>query len=351
MIPLTIVIPVYNVEQYIRDCLISCISQSLKNVEIIIVNDQTQDNSVKVIEDIIKSEKNIRLIHHDKNKGHGGALNTGIAAAKGEYIWFIDSDDFIDTYSCEFLYNYAKKKNLDALGFGANNFYVDNSTRFFIEVEKYTYTGFICDKLFGGKDFIKNAYCGYHRLNTPQWAYVFRSEAIRKTRFRENVSFEDNDGTPILIRGLSRISVLQYSPYYRRIHETNSIQYQKAIDKSKIEKTICQRLDIIDGLIKYIRHTKLKSSDPLVFFALRTFNTEIRPQVIELSRIVSTDENTERLKTIRKELYKLTKFRYIPFYRLFTGIGIPAIYRQRYINRKGFISKFKYLVKGVFKIK
>ncbi|MBN1647408.1 MAG: glycosyltransferase family 2 protein [Spirochaetales bacterium] len=351
MISLSIIIPVYNVEPYIRECLESCIRQSLKKTEIIVVNDATPDNSIKAIEDLINGNGNIRLINHESNKGHGGALNTGIANAKGEYIWFVDSDDFIDACSCEFLYNYAKQKDLDALGFGANNFYVNNTGRVFIDTDKYIYTGFVCDKLYNGKEFIYHAYCRYHRINTPQWAYIFRKAAIADYRFRENVSFEDNDGTPILLRGLEKISVLQYSPYYRRIHETNSIQYSGEADESKISRIIQQRLDIAAGLTDYIKQHRLKPKDPLAFFALRTFNTEIRPQYHELRSRVPANTHQERYNVVRKELYARTKLKSIFLYRLLFGFGVPAVYRHRYTDRKGFFRKCRYIAGRILKRK
>lgn len=91
MIPLiSIVVPVYNVEKYIHECLESILYQSYKNIEVIIVNDGTLDNSIAKIEDLLK-DKRTRLISQ-VNQGLSAARNTGIKAALGEYISFIDSD-------------------------------------------------------------------------------------------------------------------------------------------------------------------------------------------------------------------------------------------------------------------
>ena len=94
---LSIIIPVYNVENYVGKCLESCLNQDIpKNeYEIIVVNDGTKDNSVQVIEKYITPENNIRLIHR-KNGGLSAARNTGLKEAKGEYVWFVDSDDWIE---------------------------------------------------------------------------------------------------------------------------------------------------------------------------------------------------------------------------------------------------------------
>ncbi|MGL4563617.1 MAG: glycosyltransferase family 2 protein [Brevinema sp.] len=98
---LSIVIPVYNVEKYLRECLDSIVHQTLKDIEIIIVNDCSPDHSEEIIFEFIKKDPRIVYIKHEINKGLSGARNTGIENATGEWIAFIDSDDFLakDIYS------------------------------------------------------------------------------------------------------------------------------------------------------------------------------------------------------------------------------------------------------------
>ena len=95
----SIIVPVYNVERYIEKCLCSLINQSYKNIEIICVNDGSPDNSRDIIESLIKSDGRIRLIDQ-QNQGLSGARNTGLDAAQGEYMMFLDSDDWIDPETC-----------------------------------------------------------------------------------------------------------------------------------------------------------------------------------------------------------------------------------------------------------
>ena len=101
-IKISVIIPVYNVEKYIIECIESIINQTLKDIEIIVVNDGTKDNSIKIVEEYL-SDKRIKII----NKANGGlssARNEGMKVAKGEYIYFIDSDDFINEDVLEVLY-------------------------------------------------------------------------------------------------------------------------------------------------------------------------------------------------------------------------------------------------------
>ena len=93
----SVIIPIYNVEQYLKTCLESVVNQTYGNIEIICVNDCTPDNSMKIVNDYCKKYDNIIILEHESNFGLGPARNTGCKAASGEYIFFLDSDDYIHT--------------------------------------------------------------------------------------------------------------------------------------------------------------------------------------------------------------------------------------------------------------
>lgn len=97
---LSVIIPVYNVEKYIGECLESIITQSYQNIEIICIDDCSPDNSHTIIKQYAKKDDRIKYIKHEQNKGLGGSRNTGIKNAKGDYVVFIDSDDFIADKFC-----------------------------------------------------------------------------------------------------------------------------------------------------------------------------------------------------------------------------------------------------------
>lgn len=98
----SIIVPVYNVEKYISECLDSLINQTYENLEILIIDDCGNDNSMKICENFLEKDDRIKIIKHEKNCGVSCARNTGLDNATGKYIYFIDSDDFIDE-------NYIKK--------------------------------------------------------------------------------------------------------------------------------------------------------------------------------------------------------------------------------------------------
>ena len=108
----SVIVPVYNVEKYIEKCLNSLVNQTLKDIEIIIVNDGSKDNSDKIIK--IYQEKYDNIIYlTKKNGGLSDARNYGIPYAKGEYIAFLDSDDYVENDIYEKMYNKAKENNSD----------------------------------------------------------------------------------------------------------------------------------------------------------------------------------------------------------------------------------------------
>lgn len=121
---ISIIVPVYNVEKYLDRCVQSLIHQTLKDIEIILVDDQSPDNCPLMCDDYAKNDPRIRVIHK-KNGGLGMARNSGIEVAQGEYISFIDSDDFVDTKTYETLYNKALEKELDTCFFRSCR-YLDN---------------------------------------------------------------------------------------------------------------------------------------------------------------------------------------------------------------------------------
>ena len=106
----SIIVPVYNVEEYIDDCLKSIKNQSFKDYEVIVVNDGTKDNSIKLIKENFTDDR--IKIFNKKNGGAASAKNYGIKKAKGEFIFFVDADDFIEECLLE-MYNKALKEKSD----------------------------------------------------------------------------------------------------------------------------------------------------------------------------------------------------------------------------------------------
>ena len=127
---ISIIIPVYNVEKYISQCLDSAINQSLKDIEIIIVDDCGSDKSMDIAKEYAKNDNRIKIIKNSQNMGLFLTRCEGIKSATGEYILNLDSDDFLDLKACEIAYNATKDGYYDIIKFNAYNYENGNATIF-----------------------------------------------------------------------------------------------------------------------------------------------------------------------------------------------------------------------------
>ena len=110
----SVIIPVYNVQEYLRECLESLVNQTIKDdLEVIIVNDGSKDNSQNIIDEYVEKYPELFKSYIKENGGQGSARNYGVKKASGEYIGFVDSDDYIENDMYEILYNEGIKKKLD----------------------------------------------------------------------------------------------------------------------------------------------------------------------------------------------------------------------------------------------
>lgn len=127
---ISIIVPVYNTEQYLSECLDSIVNQTLKEIEIIIINDCSPDNSIIIIRNYEKEDNRIIVVDKKQNEGVGQARNEGISKATGEFVCFIDSDDLYSSeFALEKLYNTAKEKNVKISGGRLQRLETDGSVK------------------------------------------------------------------------------------------------------------------------------------------------------------------------------------------------------------------------------
>ena len=189
MIKLSIIVPVYNVAEYLERCLNSLINQTLNEIEIICVNDGSTDNSLCILEKFAELDKRIKIINQ-KNKGLSGARNTGIKLVQGEYFGFLDSDDWVDLDYFEKLYKRAK--NCDA----------DISLGDFIRKGKFKHK--IRLKLNKEEEFVgdNEKFYGSQFYHFPcVWNKIYKTSKFNDLRFIEGIYFEDG---PYTIQALNR---------------------------------------------------------------------------------------------------------------------------------------------------
>lgn len=134
---LSVVVPFYNAEKYFSKCLESLVNQTLKNIEIILIDDCSTDGSAKIAQEYAKRDIRIKILKHKKNKGQSEARNTGLKAAKGKYVAFLDHDDYLSTD----IYEKAiyKAEEVAAIGVSFNVYlFNENKIKDFINIQEHT---------------------------------------------------------------------------------------------------------------------------------------------------------------------------------------------------------------------
>lgn len=182
---ISVIVPVYNVEKYLENCLNSIINQTYKNLEIILVNDGSLDNSGTICDDYAKRDSRIKVIHQ-KNCGVSAAKNNGLKEATGELISFIDSDDTIEPNFYEILYNSLIKTNSDIALVG---YKVVNEKGKLI-LDSILKSGLKKDEMviFEGDDIIKELML-QKTINNFGWCKLFKKDVL--CNFKEGVTYED----------------------------------------------------------------------------------------------------------------------------------------------------------------
>lgn len=207
---ISLVIPVYNVEKYVEKCLRSCLDQdiSYEEYEIIIINDGTKDNSLEIVERIAKDYSNVSIISQ-KNAGLSAARNKGLSLAKGEYVWFIDSDDWIKSQSLRKITDFCIENSLDALSISAANVIGDSIER---------RSNYKSNDIFNGKDVLK---MGVINVSAPFTIYKRDYLIENKLFFTEGIFHEDSEFTPRAYYYLNKISFLDDICYFVRQNPTS----------------------------------------------------------------------------------------------------------------------------------
>lgn len=190
MSKISVIIPVYNVEEYLAECLDSVINQTYKNIEIICVNDGSTDNSLKILEEYSKKDNRVQIITQE-NRGLSEARNSGIKASTGEYIYFIDSDDWIELNALEVLIEKIKKDNADIVECDILE-HQDLNKKPKHRNLKLKYKPFVNMKIYAGKVYNwKDIKSKIFDLRAYCWNKLYRTELIKNKIFFEGRFNED----------------------------------------------------------------------------------------------------------------------------------------------------------------
>ena len=232
----SVIIPAYNVAEYIGQAIASVQGQTYKNWELIIVNDGSTDNTSEIIADAIKNIQQNVVVYYQDNGGLSAARNSGVSLATGEYIYFLDADDLLTQNSLLRFVELSCQNTLDVLSFSAINFSDDShaigdeeSTKQRIEEynEYYNRAGDgIC--ISSGEEAFISMINDNHFIPSAPLSF-YRKDLVEKTPFRKGIIFEDNlFMTQILLRA-KRVGTVNEKLYKRRIR-SDSIMHNDARD-------------------------------------------------------------------------------------------------------------------------
>ena len=240
MIKVSVIVPVYNVEKFIDKCLSSLVNQTLKEIEVVVVNDGSPDNSQEIIDKYVNKYPNKVKSFIKENGGQGSARNLGLEHAKGEYIAFIDSDDWIDEEALEKMYNLAKKKNSDVVICDmVDHFLIDN------DKEKKIYHN--CTK-----------YDSVYEVTPSASNKIFKREIIGTLRFVPKIWYEDFNFTTKILLNTKKISTISKGYYHCNCGHISTMNNNNSLKNLDI-------LTAVEDIIKYVKENNKYNKEIITY--------------------------------------------------------------------------------------
>ncbi|MBQ8163799.1 MAG: glycosyltransferase [Clostridia bacterium] len=300
---ISIIVPVYKVEKYLKECIDSILNQTYKNFELILIDDGSPDNSGKICDEYAEKDNRIKVIHKE-NGGVSSARNTGLDNTSGEYITFIDSDDFVDKRYLEVLYSTLKENdtNISICRFAK---YTHSSFIIFNEIFPEKINISFNDKYF--LNFFARYFSFKNNIFGSACRTLFKKDIINNFRFSNDIKIsEDLLFIVNVVYNSQSISFTNEALYFYRIDNTSaSTSYKKNFLKSQ-----CNLSNELTKLFSKINNKYfdkiLKRYKALLCYYLLSNEIKFRKSNVEYK---------QNLKEIRKsELYK--------HFKLFSGIKI-----------------------------
>ncbi|MBQ2835562.1 MAG: glycosyltransferase family 2 protein [Clostridia bacterium] len=232
---ISIIIPVYNVEKYLRNCIDSVLAQTYKNIEIILVDDGSPDTCPDICDEYAKKDSRIKVIHQE-NGGLSDARNTGIEAANGKYITFIDSDDDVSSEYIKYLYELLRK----------NNTKMSIATHTVVSNQKKTNWGNgYTEKVLTTEECLDRILCD-KGFSISAWAKLYSKDLFNGVRFSIGKLNEDNGTTYKLILQCDKIAYGNKSiyNYYKRQNSITTSKFNlRKMDLVELTDKMCDEID------------------------------------------------------------------------------------------------------------
>lgn len=291
---ISIVVPVYNVEFYLRKCLDSIINQTYKKIEIILIDDGSTDDSGKICDEYAKKDSRIKVIHKE-NGGLSDARNVGIANAIGKYITFIDSDDYVDVDYVEYLYNLIKKYNTDISFCKFQSIFNNKKINKIINGKSNKW-----DKI---KTFSDVLYAS--NFDVSACGKMYLTEQFKNINFPKGKLFEDNDTIYKLIDKNEFVAV-GFDAKYNYMIRNESITRRKFNEKQlyliEASDNMCKELSKYDSLKKAIKRkmfwARISTLNRMINSNNRNFEDErkLRKEIIRYKSVIFDSKSSFRDK-------------------------------------------------------
>ena len=175
MIKVSVLVPVYNVEKYLKQCINSILQQTLQDIEVICIDDGSTDSSGKILDEYVKQDCRIKVVHKE-NTGYGDSMNRALEMAQGEYIGIVESDDFIEKEMYQRYYTIAVEKNLDFLKADHYEHWDDR------RVYRSAYHGSVYNHVFNSKESVEK----FDNTNMAIWAGLYKTSFLKSNHIKFN---------------------------------------------------------------------------------------------------------------------------------------------------------------------
>lgn len=275
---ISIIVPVFNVEKYLPGCLNSLLAQTMTDFEVICVNDGSTDGCGKILDDYVQKDDRFISVHQ-QNKGLSGARNTGLNFAKGEYVYFLDSDDYLHPDALKTLYEIAEKENVDMVTgelIHTTELYHPIETR--IDINSLKTIRF--DETFYN-------FLNRKEIKTSVCTRLCKRSLLKNIRFIEGIYFEDVPFTTLLMEQASNL-VVTNAPIYYYYHNPDSIMRTSFTP---------QKVKSYQILIEYIYNYIMKHRPEAIF--------DVRKKILNkrFKMMVNQAVRKQKDKQKRKELF------------------------------------------------
>ena len=258
---ISIIVPVYNVEEYLDECLDSIKRQTYKNIEVILVNDGSTDGSREICEQYCEKDSRFKLINQE-NQGLSEARNVGVRASIGEYIFFVDSDDVVKVNILEILLSFMAE-DIDIISCSYSHQKDD------LQLQKSP------NIVFQGDSYEAISSCvNYGRVNSLAWGKLYRRRIVEAVPFLKGLLYEDTYTGIVNLKFIRKMIVIDTIGYYYRIRSSS-------IMKKEFSKKNLDVFKICDSLYEEFKNDKMYAEiSKLIFLIIsqHVFYYRLRPK-------------------------------------------------------------------------